>query len=47
MPIVYFNINKQMYYIIFWEYSVQVISGSIKKQSFIYACVLATIDFQS
>lgn len=48
MPTVDFNINKQMYYIISWEYLVQGSSGSMKKnQSFIYACILATIDFQS
>lgn len=31
MPTVDFNINKQMYYIISWEYLVQGSPGSMKK----------------
>lgn len=33
MPTVDFNINKQMYYIISWEYLVQGSSGSMKKKT--------------
>lgn len=38
MPTVDFNINKQIYYIISWEYSVQDISVSMKKTK-LYLCI--------